>query len=114
VITAREKQFEHLTAAKEQLVGWAGANAVPLVHVDFVVPFAETDFSVTVWLFYDTNVSLSRLDGDGGTARVQEEFLSILRADGYPDWWLSDVSFSAESHENIERDFEGSYLHRLR
>lgn len=112
--TARRKQFAHLAAAKEQLHLWAGSHAVPLAHVDFVVPFVETDFGVSVWLFYDTDVSVARLDRDGGSARMQEEFLSFLSADGYPAQWLSDVAFVVDSHENVEQNYEGSYFYRLR
>jgi hypothetical protein len=103
-----------IEAAKTPLRAWAGANGVPLVQVDFVVPFVETDFSLGVWLFYDTDRSVADLDRDGTTARVQQEFLSILGAGGYPAAWLPPVTFAVDSHENVERIYEGSYFYRLR
>jgi hypothetical protein len=111
---ARKQQFARIEAAKAQLQAWAGANGIPLVHVDFVVPFVETDFTLSVWLFYDTDRNVADLDRDGTTARVQQKFLSILGAGGYPAAWLPDVAFSVDSHESVERNYEGSYFYRLR
>jgi hypothetical protein len=45
---------------------------------------------------------------------VQQEFLSILGAGGYPAAWLPDVAFDIDSHENVERNYDGSYFYRLR
>ena len=100
---ARKQQLAHIETAKAQLRAWAGANGVPLVHVDFAVPFVETDFSLNVWLFYATDRNVADLDRDGTTARVQQEFLSILGAGGYPAAWLLGVTFDVDSHENVER-----------
>jgi hypothetical protein len=114
VDAARKNQFAHIDAAKANLLAWAAANKVPLIHVEFVVPFVDTDFSLTVWLFYDTDLNVTRAADDGTTANVQERLLSILSADGYPADWLSQTSFVVDSHENVERNFEGSYFYRLR
>jgi hypothetical protein len=51
---------------------------------------------------------------DGTTAAMQREFLSILSREGYPLDWLHDIAFSIDSHENVERNYEGSYFYRLR
>jgi hypothetical protein len=110
----RKQQFAHIEAAGAELRAWASSDGVPLVHVDFAVPFVETDFSLNVWLFYDTDRSVADLDRDGTTARVQQEFLSILGAGGYPAAWLPDVAFEVDSHENVERNYDGSYFYRLR
>jgi hypothetical protein len=114
VDAARRQQFAHIGAAKTALLGWAQANNIPLVRVEFVVPFVETDFSLSVWLFYDTNANVTRAAADGTTINVEQEFQSILSAAGYRTDWLSRVSFYVDSHENVERNYEGSYIYRLR
>jgi hypothetical protein len=114
VDAARKKQFAHIEAAEIGLLTWARANDVPLVCVEFTVPFVETDFSLGVWLFYDTGLNLTRAAADGTTANVQRQFLSILSSAGYPADWLARISFVVDSHENVERNFEGSYFLRLR
>ncbi len=110
----RKKYFRHVAAARARLLRWATANGVPLVRVEFVGPFVESDHSLHVWLFYDTDLNVGRLDENGTTAALRREFLSILSADGYPREWLHDVGFSVDSHENVERNYEGSYFYRLR
>lgn len=107
---ARRKQLAHLNHAKENLLGWATANDVPLARVEFVVPFTKT----SVWLFYDTNANVERCAATGTTTNVQAKFLSILSDNGYPANWLEDTSFQVDSHENVERNFQGSYFYRLR
>jgi hypothetical protein len=114
VETARKRRFAHLAAAEAQILAWARSHDVPLVHVDFVVPFVETDFGVSVWLFYDTNASVARLKRDRGSDLVRATFLELLTADGYPPGWLAGVRFHIDSHENVVRNYKGSYFYRLR
>jgi hypothetical protein len=114
VEAARRKQFEHLASAKARILSWAAAQDLPLVRVEYIVPFVETDFDASVWVFYDTDLNVRRLTEDGTDANLRREFLAILGADGYPPEWLSQVDFLADSHENVERNYEGSYFFRLR
>jgi hypothetical protein len=57
---------------------------------------------------------LARRNEDGTTTKLQEEFLSILNAAGYPAEWLSGIAFSLDSHENVKGNYQGSYFYRLR
>lgn len=111
---ARSRQFDHLDNAQHELLAWASANEVPLVRVEFVVPFVPTDFYVTVWLFLDTDAHVACCAANGVTARLEQQFRTILARNGYPADWLADASFSVDSHENVERNYEGSYFYRLR
>ena len=111
---ARTTQFAHLAAAETGLRTWADTNGVPLVHLEFVVPFSPTNFGVSVWLFYATDADVQRLDREGLSDGAQKEFLSHLSAAGYPEDWLPEVAFFIDSHENVERNFEGNYFYRLR
>jgi hypothetical protein len=112
--TARQTQLDHLEAAKKRLVEWAGDNGVPLVQVEYVVPFVETDFGAAVWLFYQDDAQVTEFGQNGTTARVQDEFLSLIEKAGYPAGWLPDVSFYVDSRDNIDRNYQGSYIYRLR
>jgi hypothetical protein len=114
VDAVRKKQFAHLAAAKSQVLTWAAGHGVPLVRVEFVVPLVETDFGIHVWLFYDHDADVGRLGHDGGTQLLQDEFVRLLRGDGYPAEWLSGVALTFDSDENVVRHYEGSYFHRLR
>jgi hypothetical protein len=111
---ARETQFAHIEAAKAELLAWAITTGTPLANVEFVVPFVEDDFSLDVWLFYDTDLNLVRCRDDGTTIKVEQQFKSILSAAGYPAEWITGITFQIDSHENVERNYEGSYFYRLR
>lgn len=111
---ARRRQLAHLNDARQDLLAWATANDIPLVRVEFVVPFVDTDFGASVWLFYDTDASVACYADIGTITNVQDKFLLILSDNGYPADWLADTSFEVDSHQNVERNFEGSYFHRLR
>jgi hypothetical protein len=47
----RAQQFSIIDAARKRLLEWAEARRIPLVRVEFVVPFVENDFSLGAWLF---------------------------------------------------------------
>lgn len=111
---ARRTQFDHLSTAKHELLSWAVANEAPLVRVEFVVPVDPTDFDAAVWLFFDTDANVARCAANGMTARLEQEFRTILARSGYPGDWLAGTSFYVDSHENVERNYEGSYFYRLR
>ncbi|HKW09113.1 MAG TPA: hypothetical protein VJO33_01970 [Gemmatimonadaceae bacterium] len=89
----REQQFATISAAKAHVLQWAESRHVPLVHVDVVVPFVETDFSLSVWLFYDTDASVSACSLSGTTAAVQAEYRAGLSAAGYDLGLLPQVEF---------------------
>jgi hypothetical protein len=110
----RRRQFAHLNDAKQDLLAWAAANDVPLVRVEFVVPFVGGDFGAKVWLFYDTDENVASCAATGTTADVQERLLWILSGNGYPADWLAHISFVVDSHENVVLNFGGSYFYRLR
>jgi hypothetical protein len=110
----REEQFRFVETARERLISWAHAHGIPLVRVEFLVPFVADDFSLSMWLFYDTDASAVALEANGTTATLRREFLAALRALGYPERWLGEIAFDVDSHENVARSYEGSYFYRLR
>jgi hypothetical protein len=110
----REEQFRIIEAARERLISWAHARGIPLARLEFLVPFVADDFSLSTWLFYDTDASAAALEADGTTATVRREFLAAVRTLGYPERWADEIDFSVDSHENVVRSYEGSYFYRLR
>ena len=111
---ARKVQFDAIGRARKETLRWAGAQRIPLHRIEFIVPFVDTDFSLDVWMFYDTDDNLAAVRGDGRCAAVEQAFLAALTTIGYPPDWLENVVFSSDSHENVERNFEGNYFYRLR
>lgn len=110
----REEQFRLIETARERLLRWAHARGVPLVRVEFLVPFVADDFSLSTWLFYDTDARALARDSDGTTAALRHEFVTTLRALGYPERWAGEIRFCVDSHENVLRRYQGSYFYRMR
>jgi hypothetical protein len=101
-------------AASKRLLKWARAEGIPLQHVEFVVPFVETNFSLSAWLFYADEFSVAAFEGDGTSARVTQRFQVELAEAGYPTDWLSLVQCRFASKEVVDRDYEGSYYYFVR
>jgi hypothetical protein len=110
----REQQFAAIEKARDGILSWAHERGVPLARVEYVVPFVEDDFSLSVWLFYDRDVSVASYEADGTTKALKERYLKMLCEIGYAERWLSEVAFYLDSHEHVVRDYQGSYFYRLR
>lgn len=110
----RDEQFRFIETARERLISGAHARGIPLVRVEFLVPFVTDDFSLSTWLFYDTDANAAAREADGTTATLQDEFVAALRMLGYPERWAGEIDFRVDSHENVVRSYEGSYFYRLR
>lgn len=110
----RERQFAFIELARSEILAWAEARSMPLHQVEFVVPFVETDFSLDVWLFYERNAQLADNEENGTSRLLTEKMLDALQGVGYDMNWLSKINFHFDSHENVEKNFEGSYFYRLR
>ena len=94
---------------------WAARHAIPLHRVEFIVPFVETDFSLSVTLFHETNADVEASTLAGHSAALQEEFMQALARLKYPSEWQSLVTFEpVDSHENVVDHYEGSYFYRMR
>jgi hypothetical protein len=110
----RSRQFELIEAARKRLLKWTRAEGIPLQHVEFVVPFVETDFSLSAWLFYADESNVAVCEGDGTSVRVTQRFQVELAEAGYPADWLSLVECRFASKEVVDRDYEGSYYYFVR
>jgi hypothetical protein len=110
----RDLQFEIIEVARPRILAWAARERIPLHRVEYVAPFVESDLSLSVWLFYDTDRSLAEWARNGGSDRLGRQFLIILSELGYPDELAAQVGFQLDSDENVRNNFEGSYFYRLR
>jgi hypothetical protein len=106
----RLRQFEMLAAARSRLLAWSQAEGVPLHKVEYIVPFVETDFDAHVLLFVETDDQIPRFR----QSEAEAVFTDALRSVGYPEQHVALLTFEVDSHECVERDYEGSYFYRLR
>lgn len=110
----RERQFDLIEVASNAMLNRAHGVARSLVKIYPVVPFVETDFSLDVWLFLDTQRRVADYRADGTADSLAAEFRAELEKAGYPAEWLQKVSCHFGSKEVVDRDFEGSYYYFLK
>ena len=110
----RARQFALINSALATTLAWAQNNLIPLEYIYPVVPFIDSDYSVAVWLFLDSEQRIREYqDGcvaESLKAKLRKELLNA----GYPEEWLILVTFHFGSKEVVDRDFEGNYLFFLR
>lgn len=107
-------QLNFVDRLKKLILDWTMQNEIRLHWVDYVVPFVLTDKSLTVWLFYDTDKTISDYEINGTNEIVKNQYLHFLTKLGYPMDYLKEVTFYIDSEENVKKNYEGSYFYRLR
>jgi hypothetical protein len=110
----RARQFDLIETASARTLKWTASRAIPLQHIEPVVPFVETDFSLDAWLFFDTEDHAKRFQADGTADNVVAQFRADLENAGYPVEWLSLVACHFASKEVVDREFQRSYYLFLR
>lgn len=110
----RGLQFDLIAKASEDTLRWAKDREISLEHIEPVVPFVETDFSLDAWLFLDTEGRIRRYRLDGTANRLAAQFRADLADVRYPNEWLRLVTCHLGSKEVVDRDCEGSYYMFLR
>ena len=108
------RAFKIIDKAESKLVKWARRQRVPLDRVEFVAAFEEWSKSLGVYVFYKLDAEVERYAEDGTSKSIEDQFLVILRKLNYPFDKFPEVGFIFDSHERVEREYDGSYFRRLR
>jgi hypothetical protein len=110
----RARQFDLIAVASDKTLQWARERGIALEHIEPVVPFVETDFSLEAWLFLDTEDHIQSYHSDGTAEDVVAKFRAELTMAGYPDEWAPLVACHFGSKELVDREYRGSYYLFLR
>jgi hypothetical protein len=112
----REKpiQLDFVDNAKRLTIDWARSLNIGLHNIETVIPFILDDKELSVWLFFETVELKKKYESDTTIDKVKEKYLTILQESKYPADYLEHVSFVVDTHENVLKNFEGSYFYRLR
>jgi hypothetical protein len=73
----------------------------------------HADF-LEVFLFYETDADIASGNSEGISKALRERILSDLRELEYPQVDSTNIRFIFDSHENVVKNFKGSYFFRLR
>ena len=110
----RKRQFDLIAVATKRTLKWARGQGIALEHIEPVVPFVETDFSLSAWLFFDTEHHVKQYSTDRTADRTVTQFRADLAEAGYPAEWLPLIKCYFGSREVVDRDFSGVYYYFVR
>jgi len=110
----RPIQLDFVDRVSDQTIEWAKKSNISLHNIETVVPFVTSDKDLDVWLFFDTDEIVKIYEKNGTTEKVKKEYLQSLEDLKYPNDYLDQVTFHLDSHENVVKNYEGSYFYRLR
>ena len=106
--------FEVLRHANRELVRWAQANNLPVYRVENVATFEQWDDGIAVWVFFEKDSDLRSCSDEGTREKIRAQYTHLLDNGGYPFEQFPNVTFTFDSHENVQRHYAGSYFYRLR
>ena len=73
-----------------------------------------SDRSFRAYVFYPHETDIKQAETSGLEARIKEAVFDELENVGRGNRQSVEVEFELDSHENVERGFEGNYYNRLR
>lgn len=91
-------------------------RGVRVRHTEVVTTSEEWDESLGIWFFFEDDGELTKRRMDGTTVAIESLFMDRLEAAKNPYFFskLPKVGFEFDSHENVQRNYQGSYFLRLR
>lgn len=110
----RNEQFSLIEIAEKKIFEWCRSEGIKLFKIEVIVPFVKTDLSLGVFFFYTRERLIKMYENNGTSNNVKDKFLEILSEVNYPPEYLSEVEFYFDSHENVKKNYNGSYFLRMR
>lgn len=106
------RAFKIIDKARSKLLSWSRHGDTPIHRVEFIASFEEWSKSLGGFVFYERDADVERYAEDGTSKSIEDQFLDILKSLRYPFAKFPEVDFVFDSHERVEREYEGSYYFR--
>ncbi len=81
------------------------------LHEFFILDCSDRSFRA--YVFYLQEKDIKQAENSGLEARIKDAVFNELENVGRGDRQSVEVAFELDSHENVEREFEGNYYNRL-
>ncbi len=104
--------FREFLAVGNEIIDWSNAIAPPVYNVEWVTPNIYTP-RTSVWVFCEHEDGLA-MWSEPVRAQIEAECIRLLLNHHFPERLLAQVIFAYDSHENVTKNYEGSYFYRLR
>jgi hypothetical protein len=110
----RDRAYAIIDQAKNQLLQWAQLQRIAIHTIEYVAVFENWTKDIGVWIFFETDKELRSCEHSSLVDQIKTQYLCILRELNYPFDLFPNVIFQFDSHENVQRNYQGSYFYRLR
>lgn len=113
-MNAQSKQgWYALKTAESGFLKWTVLNDIAVHCVEYVVGFEDWHRRSEIYIFFPTDEDLEQHRETGRLQVIEAHFRQLLAESQYPQE-QSLVHFYFDSHENVVKNYEGSYFYRLR
>ncbi|GAC1327689.1 MAG: hypothetical protein NVSMB28_24460 [Collimonas sp.] len=108
--------FAAIEQAMGEVIIKVRARGIRLRNAEFVTTSEEWDDSLGVLIFYENDSDIVAYEKDGTTDMIKLKFLEELAASKLQFSFseLPEMDFVFDSHENVVKNYDGSYFLRLR
>lgn len=108
--------FPAIEQALSDVLNDMKVRGIRVRHTEVVTTSEEWDDALGIWFFFEDDDELAKCRLDGTTATIETLFNDRLDAAKKPYSFskLPTVVFEFDSHENVLRNYQGSYFLRLR
>ena len=113
-----ERQWVFMRQLEKKIILWAEQQNCSFHRIDFfphgdgeIVKYAK---SLEIYVFYRKNKELTEYQANGIAEKTKDEIKRILAELGYFKEFSEDIRFEFDTHENVKKNYKGSYFYRFR
>jgi hypothetical protein len=110
---SQRRGWASLKRARKRFRAWARSEGIPVERVEHVATFEDWDTSSAVVIFFKTDSDLQRLKAEGRLEAIESRYRQCLADARYPSERFP-VLLEFDSHENVVKNYQGSYFCRMR
>ena len=110
----KERCFAIIEEVNSTIMSWANEKAISIHRIENVATFENWDNGIGVYVFYLDDEQKEESDIQGYNSKIKQQYLDLLKNLGYPFDKFPNAIFYFDSHENVIKNYEGSYFYRLR
>src|SRR4051812_37165919 len=111
--THHKQGWAALKTAESSFRSWTTASGIAVERVEHVATFEDWDKSTEIYIFFPTDADLERHSEVGTLQLAEARYRELLCDTDYPSERFP-VHFFFDSHENVVKNYQGSYFYRLR
>jgi len=106
--------WDILKVAEKELISWDSIRTTNIYRIEYVAVFEEWSDGIELYIFYKTEKEKLTVLKEGYFDEIKDYYIKLLKKHNYPFNLYPKVDFIFDSHESVQKDYDGSYFFRLR